>query len=110
MWLFIGRKKREYGILRALGMPKGEAGNRLFIPFLLLGILSAALGLIIARIVTLRQLTAAAEEAAVHEPAGFGLFLLGALGFLILLAAIALVGLGLIRRKSVLELVQEKNK
>ena len=29
---------------------------------------------------------------------------------LILLAAIALVGLGLIRRKSVLELVQEKNK
>ena len=110
VWLFIGRKKREYGILRALGMPKGEAGNRLFIPFLLLGILSAALGLIIARIVTLRQLTAAAEEAAVHEPAGFGLFLLGALGFLILLAAIALVGLGLIRRKSVLELVQEKNK
>ncbi len=108
VWLFIGRKKREYGILRALGMPKGEAGNRLFIPFLLLGILSAALGLIIARIVTLRQLTAAAEETAVHEPAGFGLFLLGALGFLILLAAIALVGLGLIRRKSVLELVQEK--
>ncbi|MBR3059881.1 MAG: ABC transporter permease [Oscillospiraceae bacterium] len=110
VWLFIGRKKREYGILRALGMPKGEAGNRLFIPFLLLGILSAVLGLIIARIVTLRQLTAAAEETAIHEPAGIGLFLLGAVSFLILLAAIALVGLGLIRRKSVLELVQEKNK
>ena len=108
VWLFIGRKKREYGILRALGMPKGEASDRLFVPFLLLGILSAVLGLIIARVVSLRQLAAAAEEAAVHEPAGVGLFLLGAAGFLIVLAAIALAGLALIRRKSVLELVQEK--
>ena len=104
VWLFIGRKKREYGILRALGMEKGKAGSRLVVPFLLLGILAATAGLIAARIVTARQL------AAEHAPASFGLFLLGALGFLVLLALAAFIGLLLIRRKSILELVQEKQK
>ena len=108
VWLFIGRKKREYGILRALGMPKGEAGGRLYVPFLLLGFLAAVLGLLVSRIVTLRQLAAASEEAGAHAPASFLLFLLGALGFLAVLAFAALVGLALIRRKSVLELVQGK--
>ena len=45
-----------------------------------------------------------------HVPAGLGLFLLGALGFLVLLAILAFLGLQLIRRKSVLELIQEKQK
>ena len=106
VWLFIGRKKREYGILRALGMPRGEAGNRLYVPFLILGLVSAVLGLAAARIITARQLMA---EAA-HAPASFSLFLLGALGFLALLAVVALIGLLLVRRKSILELVQEKQK
>ena len=110
VWLFIGRKKREYGILRALGMPGGEAGSRLVTPFLLLGVLAAAIGLLISRIVSLRQLAAASEEAGAHAPAPFGLFLLGALGFLVLLALAAFIGLLLIRRKSILELVQEKQK
>ena len=104
VWLFIGRKKREYGILRALGMPKGEASNRLFVPFLLLGILAAVLGLAAARIVTARQL------AAEHAPAPFGLFLLGALVLLVLLAIMALVGILIIRRKSILALIQGKQK
>ena len=106
VWLFIGRKKREYGILRALGMPRGEAGNRLYIPFLILGLVSAVLGLAAARIITARQLTAEA----VHAPASFGLFLLGGLGFLVLLALVALIGLLTVQRKSILELVQEKRK
>ena len=106
VWLFIGRKEREYGILRALGMPRGEAGNRLVIPFLILGLVSAVLGLAAARIITARQLMA---EAA-HAPASFSLFLLGTLGFLVLLALVALIGLLLVRRKSILELVQEKQK
>jgi len=106
VWLFIGRKKREYGILRALGMPRGEAGKRLVVPFLILGLVSAVLGLAAARIITARQLMA---EAA-HAPASFSLFLLGALGFLALLAIVALIGLLLVRRKSILELVQEKQK
>ena len=107
VWLFIGRKKREYGILRALGMPKGEAGARLVVPFLILGLVSALAGLLAARLVTVRQLSAETG----HAPAPLRAFLLGALGalgFLILLAAIALAGLALIRRKSVLELVQGK--
>ena len=109
VWLFIGRKKREYGILRALGMPGSRAGARLYVPFLLLGFLSALLGLLASRLVTARQL-AAGEAAAAHEPAALGLFLLGALGFLAALALLALFGLLLVRRMSVLELIQEKGK
>ncbi len=104
VWLFIGRKKREYGILRALGMPPAEASGQLFVPFLLLGTLAVILGLLAARIVTARQL------AADHVPAGLSLFLLGALGFLILLAVMALVGIMIIRRSSILKLIQEKQK
>ena len=103
VWLFIGRKKREYGILRALGMPKGEAGSRLYVPFLLLGLVSTLAGFIAARVITVKQL---AEKAALAPASPF----LGALGFLVLLAAVALAGLLLIRRKSVLELIQEKRK
>ena len=106
IWLFIGRKKREYGVLRALGMPKGEASNRLYIPFLILGLISAVLGLAAARIVTVRQLAVEGT----HIPAPLSLFLLGALGFLVLLAVMAFVGLLLIRRESILELTQEKQK
>lgn len=104
VWLFIGRKKNEYGILRALGMPKGTASRQLFIPFLMLGIASAVIGLAVSRIVTIRQLAAG------HAPASPSLFFLGALCFLILLALIAFIGLLLIRRRSVLELIQEKRK
>ena len=106
VWLFIGRKKQEYGILRALGMGKQEAGGRLYVPFVLLGTLSAVLGLAAARIVTARQLAA---EAA-HAPAPLSVFLLGTLGFLVLLAVLAFLGLLLIRRRSILELVQGKQK
>ncbi|MBR3059341.1 MAG: ABC transporter permease [Oscillospiraceae bacterium] len=106
VWLFIGRKKQEYGILRALGMNKKEAGARLYVPFVLLGILSTLLGFAAARIVTARQLAA---EAA-HVPAPLSVFLLGALGFLALLAVLAFLGLLLVRRRSILELVQGKQK
>lgn len=107
VWVFIGRKKKEFGILRALGMSKGKASNRLFVPFAILGIIASFVGLIVVRIVTQRQLLT--SEAA-HAPAEIGLFLLGALCFLILLLVIAFIGLLLIRRKSILELVQEKQK
>ncbi|MBR5701769.1 MAG: ABC transporter permease [Oscillospiraceae bacterium] len=104
VWLFIGRKKREYGILRALGMPRGEASNSLFIPFLLLGAIAVILGMVVARIVAVQQL------AADHVPARLSLFLLGAVGFLVLLAVMAFVGILLIRRKSILALIQGKQK
>ena len=102
VWLFIGRKRREYGVLRALGMGKRAAGACLYLPLLLLGVPSAALGLLGARAAALRQLGAE------HAPAPLGLFLLGALGFLAVLAACAYIALLLIRRRSVLELLQGK--
>ena len=104
VWLFIGRKKKEYGVLRALGMSQREAGARLYVPFLLLGILAALLGLLAARILTVRQLAASGLAART----GPGLFLLGTLGFLALLALLAFIGLVLIRRESILSLTQEK--
>ena len=107
VWLFIGRKKQEFGILRSLGMRQGEASSRLFVPFLFLGAVAAVLGLLAARIVTSVQL--ATSETA-HVSASFGLFLLGAAGFLALLAGMAYIGLLLIRRESILALTQERPK
>ncbi len=104
VWLFIGRKKREYGILRALGMGKRQAGARLFVPFLMLGLVSTLAGFLVSWLVTAGRL------AADHAQASPALFLLGGLGFLALLAAMAFAGLLLIRRESILELTQEKQK
>ena len=109
VWLFIGRKKREYAIYRALGMPRKAASMQLYVPFLVLGALSAVVGAIAARVFSLRQLTQAQEDAmtetAMHTPTGPGLYILGTIGFLLVLAAFAWGGILLIRRKSVLELL-----
>ncbi len=110
VWLFIGRKKRGYAIYRALGMPVKGASMQLYIPFLLLGCLSAVVGAVTARLFSLRQLTQAQADAmtetAMHTPSGPGLYFLGTFGFLLVLAAFAWCGILLIRRKSVLELLQ----
>jgi ABC-type lipoprotein release transport system permease subunit len=109
VWLFIGRKKREFAICRALGMPKGEASLLLYLPFLALGAVSALAGAVAARVFGLRQIETAQAEAmesiAMHTPAGPGLYVLGALGFLALLAALAWGGILLIRRRGILELL-----
>ena len=109
VWLFIGRRKREYAIYRALGMPKREASLELYVPFLALGAVAAAAGAVAARVFSLRQIAAAQAEAmdsiAMHTPAGPGLYILGALGFLVFLAAMAWCGILLIRRRSILELL-----
>ena len=106
VWLFIGRKKQEYGILRALGMPKSEASGCLSVPFLLLGLLSTVIGLLAARIITSQQLA----EGGTNAPAGLSVFLLGAFGLFVLLAVMTGVALLLIRCRSVLVLIQGKPK
>ena len=98
IWLFITRKKREAGILRALGMNRGEATGRLFIPLVMLGTVSAVLG-------TLAAFLFAGEAAASAL-----LLCLGALGFLVLLALLAWGGIRLIQRRSIWALVQEGRK
>ena len=106
VWLFIGRRKREYGILRALGMDNRKAGTYLLFPFLLLGLVSTLAGLIAAWMVTTQRI--ALETA--HAPAPIVVYVLGAMGFFVLLAVVAILGLFLICRKSILELTQEKQK
>ena len=103
VWLFIGRKKKEYGVFRALGMPDREAKNRLFIPFLFLGAISSIVGFLASLIARDRQLTD-------HAPLDTSVLLIGMLGFLLLLTVFAQIGLIFISRKSILELTQEKQK
>ncbi len=105
VWLFIGRKKREFAVYRALGMPRGEASGRLYVPFLLLGILAALMGGTAARVFSLRQMAQGGET--VHTSVGPFLYLLGALGFLVVLALLAWMGIVLIRRRSILSLLNE---
>ena len=107
VWLFIGRKKREFAIFRALGMPQGEASGRLYVPFLMLGCLATILGTVAARVFSLRQLASASigGAATVHTPAAPLLYVLGALGFLAILALMSWAGIGLIQRKSILGLL-----
>lgn len=112
VWLFIGRKKREFAIFRALGMPQGEASGRLYVPFLMLGCLATILGAAAARMFSLQQLAKADQSAETgaeitrHIPAGPLLYILGGLGFLALLALLAWLGILLIRSKSILELLR----
>ena len=110
VWLFIGRKKREYAIYRALGMPQREASNQLYLPFLLVGIAAAVIGAIAARTFSLRQMAKAQAEAmnetAIHTPAGLALYILGAVCFLAVLAAFAWGGILLIQRRSILALLR----
>ena len=109
VWLFIGRKKREYAIYRALGMPEQGASMQLYVPFLVLGGVAAIIGAVATRVFSLRQIAEAQADAmtdaAMHTPAGPGLYILGTVGFLLVLAAFAWGGILLIRRKSVLELL-----
>ena len=102
VWLFIGRKKREFGILRALGMPQRDASLWLLYPFLYLGALSALLGGAAAWFANGRQVREAAEASA---PAGTQVYVLGMLGFLLLLAFLAWGDVALLRRRSILALV-----
>ena len=106
-WLFIGRKKREYAIFRALGMPEGEASNRLYIPFQLLGGFATVIGAVAARMLSLRQVSAATQGAeAMHPMAEPAMYIFGAVGFLLILALLAWGGILFIRRKSILELLR----
>ena len=107
VWLFIGRKKREYAIYRALGMPIRGASMQLYVPFLILGAVSAVVGVMAARVFSLRQLAVSSTEVATtHAPAGLALYISGGVGFLAVLAAFAWGGILFIRHRSILELLQ----
>ncbi len=52
VYLFISRRRKDYGIMRALGTPKGSSGRAVTVPFVFLSIVSIAAGTIIGLIYT----------------------------------------------------------
>ena len=110
-YLFIGRKKKEYAIMRALGRPKRSAGRSLYVPLGLLAAIAFAAGNFLARVSVSgameRSLSAYAElgiGASSGIPASLTVFCL-----ICELAAMALVtafGIHRLGSKPVLELLQ----
>ena len=115
LYLFLHRRRKEYAVLRALGTPRRAAARALWLPLLALAALSACLGLLTA---WLRSGAAAQRSAAEFAEAGleampkahFAVYLLGALGLLLvtgLLAGAYLHGLG---KRSPLRLLQDSER
>ncbi len=115
LYLFLVRRRREYAILRALGSPRRASAKALWLPLMFLALLSAGLGLGTA---WLRSGVAAKQSAAEFAEAGLEamptarteVYLLGALGLLVivaLLSALYLHGLG---KRSPLALLQDGNR
>ncbi len=96
VWLFIGRKKKDYATLRALGMKKGGAAASLLVPLTILGTVAVIIG------------GTASITSSVN--ANITMMMLGALAFLVLLIVCAGIGVFIISRKSILALLQNGGK
>jgi predicted lysophospholipase L1 biosynthesis ABC-type transport system permease subunit len=111
VYLFIGRKRKEYAIMRALGTPRRNSGRSLYVPLGAIAAAAFAVGNILAYMlvggIVESALSAYAElgiEASSAVPPS-----LAAACVLIEIAALFIVvaaGLRLIGRKTVLELLQ----
>ena len=115
VYLFLHRRRREYAILRALGMPRKAATRAFLLPLLALAAFAAALGLLAA---WLRSGAAAAKSAAEFAEAGLeampsahiGIYLLGAFGLLLVVALLAALYLRAMGKRSPLALLQDGNR
>ena len=115
VYLFLHRRRREYAILRALGMPRKAAARAFLLPLLALAAFAAALGLLAA---WLRSGAAAAKSAAEFAEAGLeampsahiGVYLLGTLGLLLVVALLAALYLRALGKRSPLALLQDGNR
>ncbi len=112
VYLFLHRRRREYAILRALGMPRKAAARAFLLPLLALAAFAAALGLLAA---WLRSGAAAVKSAAEFAEAGLeampsariGVYLLGAFGLLLIVALLAALYLRALGKRSPLALLQD---
>ncbi len=100
VWLYMSRKKCEYGIFRALGMKSGKAGSTILVPLGIIGIAACAIGSAVAAIIS------AVLGTVVH----IEVFVFGALGFFALMMCFAFVGVLLLRRNSIMELIRSVGK
>jgi ABC-type lipoprotein release transport system permease subunit len=115
VYLFLHRRRREYAILRALGMPRKAAARAFLLPLLVLAAFAAALGLFAA---WLRSGAAAAKSAEEFAEAGLeampsahiGVYLLGAFGLLLVVALLAALYLRALGKRSPLALLQDGNR
>lgn len=113
VYLFIGRKKREYAIMRALGTTKGLANRALFVPLVLLAvcaIISGGVGALIyigkTAVNSLREFTEMGLNVDTSIPAPVVVF--GVLGQLATVMIITGYGLRLLGKKPPLLLLSEK--
>ena len=112
LYLFLHRRRREYAILRALGTPRRAAAKALWLPLLVLAAFASVLGLAGA---WLRSGASAAKSAAEFAEAGLeampgvrpGVYLLGALALLGVIASVSALYLRVLGSKSPLALLQD---
>ena len=115
VYLFLHRRRREYAILRALGMPRKAAARAFLLPLLALAAFAAVLGLLAA---WLRSGAAAAKSAAEFAEAGLeampsariGVYLWGAFGLLLVVALLAVLYLRTLGKRSPFLLLQDGNR
>ena len=112
VYLFIGRKKREYAIMRALGTTKRRTNRTLFIPFMLLAVIGVSIGGVIAAlnisntaVETLKQFAEMGLE--VNSSVPISVIVLGIISLYILLSILASSGLYRLSKKPPLMLLQE---
>ncbi|MCL2634302.1 MAG: hypothetical protein FWD34_07310 [Oscillospiraceae bacterium] len=104
VYLYIGRNKKTYAIIRALGVPKRKSANSLAMPFVVLSVLAIPIGGITGLVYTSRTVTTMLEDLSttienytvnVSIPIGIiVLCLFGTLGFITLLTALFLWRIG----------------
>jgi ABC-type antimicrobial peptide transport system permease subunit len=111
VFLYLTQRRKDYAILRALGVPKGRANLQVLLPILYIGMASIFLGEIPAWIYALSN--TAKTFSKLPTPAGiapsttlslvyFGAF---GLGLLLLVFIFAIVGVWILSAKPVLELL-----
>ena len=115
LYLFLLRRRKEYAILRALGSPRKVAAKAMWVPLLTLAAFAAVLGLAAA---WLRSGAAAVKNAKEFGEAGLealpaahiGIYLLGTLGLLIVIALLCALYLHVLGKRSPWALLQGGNK
>lgn len=115
IFLYLTQRRRDYAILRALGVPQRSARRQMLIPILAIGLVSISAGSITAWNFALGK--AAESLSTLPLPSGVapsaslppGILMGLGSGIFILLLILTGTGIGLIARRSVFELLQGKN-
>ncbi len=112
LYLFLYRRRQEYAILRALGSPRRAAAKALWLPLLALSLAASALGLAAALLRSGAAVRHSAEEFAkagleAMPEARIGVYLLGVLGLLLVIALLSALYLRSLGKRSPLALLQD---